>query len=215
MRGRRQPAQTFVIAALAMTALLGAVSLVIDAGVYFVLQHQLQNAADAAALSAVWYYPACQIPNLSDPNDPWRKAGCQPSNPDPRPPQCNPALAPAPCTAAVTMAKANWSAALSLCQGPNLPNGTIPVNIAANPSQGLNLPGVSTYVVTLSCDAPHWFARVLPGVNLTMHISVSSAAALGWLGPNGQLLGDPQPPPTPPALSTPLVARLLNIGPQP
>jgi hypothetical protein len=114
-----------------------------------------------------------------------------------------------PCSAAVYTTKANWSAALSLCQGPNLPTGTIPVKIEANPSQQLNLPGVGTYVVTLSCDAPHWFARVLPGVNLTMHISVSSAAALGWLGPNGQIEGGSSPPNPPQRL----VARLLNIGP--
>jgi hypothetical protein len=198
------------MAALGMVAMLGAVSLVIDAGVYFVLQRQLQNAADAAALSAVWISPACPI-NPVDPMDPWLAAGCQsryPGNPGSTPPECrvppNSVFNSNPCSAAVYTTKANWTAALSLCQGPNLPTGTIPIKITAAPSQALNLPNVGTYVVTLSCDAPHWFARVLPGVNLTMNISVSSAAALGWRGQNGQLLGDPQPTPT-----TPLIARLI------
>jgi hypothetical protein len=193
----RQTAQTYVVAALGMVVMLGAVSMVIDAGVYFVLQRQLQNAADAAALAAVWYAPACYG------TPPWQVAGCQVTNPDPRPPQCSPINAPAPCTAAVETAQANWGKASLLCQGPNLPTGTIPVNVATGPSQALNLPNVGTYVVTLSCDAPHWFARVLPGVNLTMNISVSSAAALGWLGPNGQLVGDPPPP------GAKLIARLI------
>jgi hypothetical protein len=180
-----------------MVAMLGAVSMVIDAGVYFVLQRQLQNAADAAALAAVWYKPACP------PTAPWVAAGCQTTISGSPAPQCNPFLDPFPCTAAVETAQANWGQASLLCQGPNLPAGTIPVNISTGAGQVLNLPNVQPYVVTLSCDAPHWFARVLPGVNLTMKISVSSAAALGWLGSNGQLVGDPPPP------NARLVARLI------
>jgi hypothetical protein len=97
---------------------------------------------------------------------------------------------------------------MSLCAGPNLPAGTIPVKLSAHPglppSGSLVIPNVTPYVVTLTCDAPHWFARIIPGVNLTMTINASAAAALGWLGPDGQLLGDPRP-----SSSTPLVARLL------
>jgi uncharacterized membrane protein len=187
-----------VIAVLAMVSMLGAASMVIDWGIYLVLQHQLQNAADAAALDAVWYYPACNNATT------WTQAGCQTSSSYPAPAQCTAPGNALPCTAAVNAAKANLGMGLSLCQGPNLPSGSIPVNIAAGPGQRLNLPGVGTYVVTLSCNAPHWFARVLPGVDLSATISASSAAAIGWLGPNGQLLGDPQP-----ARGTPLVARLL------
>jgi hypothetical protein len=194
-RQHRQPAQTFVIAALAMTSMLGAVSLVIDAGIYFVIQHQLQNAADAAALDAVWFFPACA--------QSMEPSGCQASYPGATPPQCTVFGDLNPCSAAVYTTQANWSAALSLCQGPNLPAGSIPIDISTGPGQLLNVPGVQPYVVTLSCDAPHWFGRVLPGVNLTMRISVSSVAALGWMGPSGDLLGAlPSPP-------TPLVARLI------
>jgi hypothetical protein len=196
-----------VIAVLAMVSMLGALSMVIDAGVYFVLQRQLQNAADAAALDAVWYWHACNA-NPVDNLNPWNQAGCQTANPDPTPRQCN-GLPPDkvnPCKAAVHAAQANLGVAVSLCQGPNLPSGTIIPDVKAQPGEPLNLPGINTYVVTVSCDAPHWFARVLPGVNLTTNISASASAALGWLGPNGQLLGDPQPVTDPP---TPLVARLI------
>jgi hypothetical protein len=211
---RRQRAQTFVLAALAMTSMLGALSMVVDAGVYFVVQRQLQNAADAAALAAVWYDPACPSGHKdSFGNFDWKTAGCQPTQPDPTPVNCqasppppNPPYLydPKPCTAATEEVLANQSVALSLCAGPNLPTGTIPVVITVSPGTPLYIPQVSTYVVTLSCDAPHWFGRALPNVNLTMHISVSASAALGWLGPNGQLLGGSRPSP-----NTPLVARLL------
>src|SRR5439155_27371846 len=80
IKRRRQPAQTFVIAALAMTSMLGALSMVIDAGVYFVIQRQLQNAADAAALAAVWYDPACPSGTSE-----WLNAGCQSSAQGPVP----------------------------------------------------------------------------------------------------------------------------------
>ncbi|MBV9895016.1 MAG: hypothetical protein JO020_12670, partial [Chloroflexi bacterium] len=200
--------QTFVIAALAMTTMLGALSMVVDAGIYFVIQRQLQNAADAAALAAVWYDPACSSTH-------WSGAGCQPSNPNSPAPECPPTANlpagydPKPCTAAAEAMKANWSVALSLCAGPNLPAGTPGVGVTIDTYAGLanfsgnTVPGVQPYVVTLSCKAPHWFGRVLPGVNLTMSISASAAAALGWLAPNGQLHGDPQ------VSNEPLVARLL------
>ncbi len=202
-RHARSHAQTFAIAAFAMTAMLGALSMVIDAGVYFVLQRQMQTAADAAALAAVWYDPAC-------PSSQWGGAGCQANNPDPEAPECavppNVSFNWKPCTAAVEIVKANWGVAQSLCAGPNLPTGVNPVRITAYPglppSGSLVTPSVVPYVVSVSCDAPHWFARVLPGVSLTMSIQASAAAALGWLGPNGQIVGGATGTP-------PLVARLV------
>jgi hypothetical protein len=199
---RRQPAQTFVMAALAMTAMIGAISMVIDAGVYFVIQRQLQNAADASALAAVWYFPACF--NQLD----WQNAGCQMTPPSPTAPGCPPAATPSdvgPCSQATYQFLANQNLALALCAGPNLQAGIIPVSIDAHVGPVLIVPVVSTYVVSLSCDAPHWFGRIFPSVPLTMHIGVSASAALGWLGPNGQLLGGL----TRPVGNPPLVARLI------
>jgi putative Flp pilus-assembly TadE/G-like protein len=203
---RRQRAQTFVLAALAMVAMIGAISMVIDVGVYFVIQRELQNAADAAVLDAVWYEPAC--PSR------WVVAGCQANNnPSPAlectvPPNNSPPGNPVPCTAAVNEVEANWNVALSLCAGPQQ-SATGSIQIVAGPglppAGSIVSPSVSPYQVTVSCDAPHWFARVLPGVKPSMRISASSAAALGWLDPNtGQLRGDPRPGTNPP-----LVARLL------
>jgi len=200
---RRQPAQTFVMAALAMVALIGALSMVIDTGVYFVIQRQLQTAADAAALAAVWYVPAC----FNQPD--WLGAGCQQSPPNPLAAGCPPAANPSdegPCSQATYQLLANQSVALSLCAGPNLPAGTIPVQIDAHPGPVLVGPAVSTYVVSLSCDAPRWFGRILPNVLPTIHIGVSASAALGWLDANGQLRGDA----TRPAGNPPLVARLIT-----
>jgi hypothetical protein len=200
---RRQPAQTFVMAALAMTAMIGAISMVIDAGVYFVIQRQLQNAADSAALAAVWYVPAC----FNQPG--WVNAGCQTSAPATPAPGCPPPGFPSdtgPCRQAWNQLLANQSVALSLCAGPNLPAGAIPITMESHPGPILVVPAVSTYVVTFYCDAPHWFGRIFPSVPLTMHISVSASAALGWLGANGQILGGATQPPGPPP--APLVARL-------
>jgi hypothetical protein len=227
MRLGRQPAQTLVLAALAMTAMIGALSMVVDAGVYFVLKQELQNTADAAVLNAVWYAPAC----IDGGTGTWWNAGCQPSNPDPTAQQCtsgpNVAWDPKPCTAAVNAAQVNWGIAASLCQGPNQSANT--PQVFASATQAVRVPSadpllgplaqIGTYTVTLTCDAPHWFARVLPGVcqaagpGCSTRISVSASAALGWLGPNGQLWGgDVPPPPTWPRTTTPLVARLIDIA---
>jgi hypothetical protein len=194
------------LAAVAMVAMLGAVSMVIDAGVYFVIQHQLQNAVDAAALDAVWFSPAC-FGTLPD----WQSAGCQQTNPLPPPAECKPPNTTtensAPCTAAYDEARANWGIAVSLCDGPSsTPGNNVRISTGPGSSSAATAPTVAPYVVTLSCDAPHWFARVLPGVSATMHISASASAALGWLGPDGELIGGN----TRPAIGVPLVARLLT-----
>ena len=50
----RAPAQTFVLAAFALVALLAFVGLVLNLGLFWVERRHLQNAADAAALAATW-----------------------------------------------------------------------------------------------------------------------------------------------------------------
>src|SRR6266851_622241 len=104
------------MAALATAAMIGALSMVVDAGVYFVIQRQMQNAADAAALAAVWYGPACETVDLP------HSFGCQAAASHPQPSNCTVVIEYAPCTAATDQVIANWGVALSLCQGPtNLP----------------------------------------------------------------------------------------------
>ena len=68
---RRARGQTIVIAAIAMVAVVGAVAMVIDAGMFFVIQRQLQSAADAGALAGAWYDPICLKPAV----------GCLPPGP--------------------------------------------------------------------------------------------------------------------------------------
>ena len=138
------------LAVISMVTMLGALSMVIDAGVYFVVKAQLQNAADAAALGAVWYSPACVA---SDP-------GCQASYPNPHG-DCpdSPAGNRQPCSAAEDLVKANSSVALSLCSGPMVANGTMPTISAhpglPQPSSNIVVPNVTPYVVKLDCQAPH------------------------------------------------------------
>src|ERR1700738_4803833 len=55
----RQSGQTIVLAAVAMVAVVGALAMVIDAGIFFVVQRQLQTAADAGALAGAWHDPVC------------------------------------------------------------------------------------------------------------------------------------------------------------
>jgi len=187
------------MAALGMVAMVGMLSMVVDAGVYFVIQRQLQNAADAAALAAVWYGLPCKTV------DPTYSYGCQNPPPSP-PPTCTDPAEYLPCTAATDQVRANWGVALSLCQGPtNLPSA-IPVDIHTKVYGPLVIPYVSAYAVSVSCEAPHWFGRILPNISPTMHISASAAAAIGWRGPNGQLQGGSYPPGVPTA---PLMARLV------
>ncbi|HEY3062397.1 MAG TPA: pilus assembly protein TadG-related protein [Chloroflexota bacterium] len=56
LRGR-QPAQALGLAAVAMVGMVGMLAFVIDAGSFFVVRRELQNAADAAALAAVAMCP--------------------------------------------------------------------------------------------------------------------------------------------------------------
>src|SRR5207253_5140984 len=61
-RHARQRGQTIVIAAVAMVAIVGGLAMVVDAGMFFVVQRQFQAAADAGALAGAWYGPVCTVP---------------------------------------------------------------------------------------------------------------------------------------------------------
>lgn len=56
---RRLRAQTLPFAALAMVAMVGSLAMVVDTGLFLVIQRQLQAAADAAALAGAWYPNVC------------------------------------------------------------------------------------------------------------------------------------------------------------
>ncbi len=54
---RRQPAQAMGLAVVAMVGIVAMLAFVIDAGSFFIVRRELQNAADAAALAAVAMCP--------------------------------------------------------------------------------------------------------------------------------------------------------------
>jgi hypothetical protein len=56
---RRVRAQVFAITAVVMVAMVGALALVVDVGMFVVVQRQFQAAADAGALAGAWYQPVC------------------------------------------------------------------------------------------------------------------------------------------------------------
>ena len=55
---RREPAQTLVVAAVMMIALIGALALVLDVGLLWLTQRELQKTADNAAMAGVVRLPA-------------------------------------------------------------------------------------------------------------------------------------------------------------
>jgi hypothetical protein len=190
----RTRGQAIVMAAAAMVALVGAGAMVVDMGVFFVIQRQMQNAADTAALAAVWYEPVCdatQAPKVA--------AGCQPVSAwtHPIPPSCAAGPDPVPCAAATEFAQRNLDLVSGLCSGPygnaRLPAIT-PYPLGPIPSLDINV-----YSVTIDCDAPYWFGHIFPNL-LSHRISTSAAATLGWRGPNGDIA----------ASGTTLIARLFR-----
>ena len=168
----RQRGQMTVLALYAAIVLTGAVALVVDAGVFFVTQRQLQTAVDAAALAAVWYDPVCTSLGSTDckvpgppPNLPTPPANWTP---------CDPLHHYADCVAnAVLQENLGFTGALCRDLAP-VPNGrTDPVG------------GLSYYIMTVNCDAPFWFARVFPNINATMHLTVFARATIGYPTPTG------------------------------
>jgi hypothetical protein len=174
----RQKAQIAPFALFAALVLVGAVALVVDAGVFFVAQRQIQNAADAAALGAAWYDNVCKFP-----------AGCEPvSNPG-----CTPR-----CDADVVadaFANANMGGALAakLCTNLTfLPDDKRKAPYATPPN-GSNSQyfGLTFYIMQIDCDVPYMFARVFPSIPASLHVSATAMATVGYRTPTGDTAGNP------------------------
>jgi uncharacterized membrane protein len=178
----RAPAQTIVIAAVAMVAVVGAVAMVIDAGMFFVIQRQLQSAADAGALAGAWYDPVCPASAEA----------------------CHPTTTPSAADVGHAIALANAQTVNGLCGGSvNVP----PPNVG---SIQLNLPqGVNVIVVTAECDAPYTFGRIL-GLLTPRHITASAAAGIGDRAANGDLTNFVTNPGCADPVNTCRIARLLE-----
>jgi uncharacterized membrane protein len=89
---RRERGQTLAIAAVSMVALVGALAMVVDTGMFFVIQRHLQTAADAGALAGAWYDPICPLGSI----------GC---------------LEGSASTVAINVARANSDTIAPLCPG--------------------------------------------------------------------------------------------------
>ncbi len=179
---RRTRGQTIVVAAIAMVAVVGAVAMVIDTGMFFVIQRQLQSAADAGALAGAWYHPVCP-------------AGVE---------ACHPGTTPSAQDIGHDIAMANAQTINGLCGGTvNVP----PPNVG---SIQLNLPqGVNVIVVTVECDAPYTFGRIL-GLVTPRHISASAAAGIGDRAPSGDLTTFSTNPGCADPINNCRIARLLE-----
>ena len=191
----RQPAQITPLALYAMLILVGALSLVVDAGVFFVTQRQLQTAVDAAALAAVWYHPVCD--SLGSSQCQVVPPGPAPALPTPPPgwPACDPATKFADCVANAVLQE-NLGYTGALCR-----------DLAPAPTGRTDAPGngLTYYIMTVDCDAPYWFARVFPSIPATAHIRAFARATIGFTTPTGVAPTYSGPPPTPP-----IVSRLVS-----
>jgi hypothetical protein len=119
------------MAAVAMVALVGGLAMVVDTGMFFVIQRQMQSAADAGALAGAWHKPIC----ASD-------TAC--FGPD-----------GSAQVVAREVALANAAALSELCIG----GVNVPVPTAGTPlNRPVN---VNAIVVTAECDAAYSFGRIL------------------------------------------------------
>jgi uncharacterized membrane protein len=127
----RARAQVFPLTAVVMVAAIGGLAMVVDVGMFFIVQRQFQTAADAGALAGAWYNPVCVVP----------AAGCQTSR--------------TATEVAQEVALANANSMRDLCGGvippPTVVAGTR-INLPAR---------VNAIVVTVECDAGYTFGRIL------------------------------------------------------
>jgi uncharacterized membrane protein len=199
---RRDRGQTIVLAAVAMVSIVGALAIVVDQGIFYVVQRQFEAAADAGALAGSWHDPVCPAAFASE--------GCLVSAATPAMVTTSPCdtydtsiTAPcAPCTTgfpACDVALANANTVAQLCASP--PHGTVATGTTLVRPHAAN-----TIVVIVQCTAGYSFGRIL---NLaTKQIRFGSAAAMG--GWNNGDIGD-FPTTCVPTTSTPcLIGRLID-----
>jgi hypothetical protein len=183
----RQRGQIMPLAMYGLIVLIGAVALVVDAGVFLVTQRQLQNAVDAAALAAVWYAPVCSSVLGS-------------------PPECSHSLPGLPAAAA-------WITPPCSTQADCVGDAVLQENLGysgglcrslsrtvSHPTGG----GLVHYQVAVTCDAPYSFARILPDMPASVQLFASAEAAVGY--PTATDVS--AAPPSGPAPA--LVSRIVN-----
>jgi len=164
---RRERSQAVALAAVGMIAMVGALSMVVDASLFFIIQRNMQTAADAGALAGVWNGSYCSVID-SVGVDPFDYGGCDATGD--------------PVAVATQYATANLGIAVGLCGGPenqpHMPPPDVHTGIA------LVSPPLSVLTVSIQCEARHWFTGIFPDLPLTKHIAVSAAATIGWPATN-------------------------------
>jgi Flp pilus assembly protein TadG len=143
---RRERGQAIVMAAAAMVALVGAMAMVIDVGMFLVVQRQFQSAADAGALAGAWHDPVCLAS---------AGGGCLAS--------------PSATVVATQVAQANADTVKQLCGGA-APTVTVTTGTPLNRPQSVNW-----IVVTVQCDAGYSFGRILNLTTKPISMSAAAA----------------------------------------
>jgi Putative Flp pilus-assembly TadE/G-like len=183
---------------LAFAAMIGLLAMVIDAGLFYMVDSELQNAADAAALAAVWYLPACQ-----------NNQNCAPASDDQRVP-------------VTQLVGANLGLASALCAGPpplsDSPTGASYVanvgNVSASvTNSSLVFPPTQSVTVTAHCNSIFPLGGFVGRSSLSLNASATAAIGLSYVPPgSSQPSGDIDlsgwPPASDPTL--PLAARLVQ-----
>ncbi|MDQ6671957.1 MAG: pilus assembly protein TadG-related protein [Chloroflexota bacterium] len=165
MRSRlrhKHPAQIAVITPLAIIAFVGLLGLVVDIGVFRLIDGELENAADAAALAAAWYDPVCPYTPDIDPR-------CAADN--------QPGMA---LRVAQQFASYNTGLAGALCGSPlpRLDDNSVRVH-------SIQSPKTTGVTVILQCRAGYLAGRVL-GLGST-DITRWGTAAIGERQPGGTM----------------------------
>jgi hypothetical protein len=172
---RRVRAQVFAITAVVMVAMVGALAMVIDAGMFFVIQRNFQSAADAGALAGAWHDPICPSPGL----------GCDFSR-DAK-------------DVAHDVALANAASMASLCGSPvevSIPQPGTRINVPAN---------VNVLVVTVQCKAGYSLGRIFNLTPFDISASSAAGIGertvtreMGNMPSSGPCASPPAPPPPDP-----------------
>ncbi len=182
----RQRAQIAIVAPFAIIALVSILGLVLDFGIFRIIDSELENAAGAAALAAVWYDPDCPV------TDPRGGVGNTTGYAD---------------TAAEQFAQKNFGVATVLC-------GSTPTIDHPVLSHPINQPNALAVTVIVHCDAGYLAGRLLGLGSVT--ITRWGTAAIGNAVVDGTSwkMGTYLPPPggmVPPVGSPNLIAGLVPL----
>lgn len=173
----KQRSQIIVIAPIALLAFAGMLGVVVEIGLSKLIQSEMQNAADAAALASVWYGP--DAPCSSSDNR------CAIDNA-----QVTTAALPdnSPSAAANKVARdyvqANGQLATTLCGAP--------LDVSPQPGN-LKVPRVNAITVVVSCQAG-FFGAQLFGL-LPREIWAAGTAAIGSDDATGNIVAPRSPGP--------------------